>query len=308
MRSMYKNTRKSFGLFEKMYEGDFHGLKELTGYVDIDSQISGLHRGDLVVVTGEPGSGKTSLLANVALNIADRPSQKILFYSLQFPAEQLIFRMICVQGRTSAHEAIRGYIPREDWHAMTSAAGILQEAPIFIEDGETEGIEAMLKKIRRRHEKIPDLKLIIIDSIDMLAGSDMAQYADCLRKLKAAAVGLRIPVVLSASIPIEQRKSKNCPSQGRIQTIQTYADTVMHIRLDSGDYFARYNDIYRRMGGDASRRQKLLQSIPEIYMAIRAEIAVIKNTYGPKGSIFLTFIPQQFRFESDATHSQTEGP
>ena len=300
MRSMDKNIRESFKLIENLYEGSFDGLKVLTGYPEIDEQISGLHCGDLVAVVGDSGSGKTSFLANVTLNVADQSKQKVLFYSLQYPAAQLVLRMLCMKGKVSAHEIIRGYILLEDWHAMTNAAGILHEAPLLIEDDAIENINCMLKKIRLRQQKIPDLKLIIIDSIDMLAVSGTAHYSECLRTLKAAAVDMRIPFLISAFIRKEHTKTKRKTTlfEERIQAIETYADTIMHIRMDSGNISARYNDIYRKRKGDINR-QKLLPCIPEIYMAVRTEIAIIKNTYGPKGSVFLTFIPQQFRYESD---------
>jgi hypothetical protein len=72
----------------------------------------------------------------------------------------------------------------------------------------------------------------------------------------------------------------------------------MHIRSDSGSLFARYNDIYRQIEGEPNR-EHILPYVPEVYMAVKIEIAFIKNTYGPKGSLFLKFIPRQFRFEAD---------
>jgi len=169
MRSMAKNIGKSFKLIENLYEGSFDGLKVLTGYPEIDEQISGLHCVDLVAVVGDSGSGKTSFLANVALNIADQSSQRVLFYSLQYPAVQLAQRMLFIKGKRSAHEMIRGYITIEDWHEMTNTSWTLSNLPLLIEDGAVEDVDCMLKKIRLRQQKIPDLKLIIIDSIDMLA-------------------------------------------------------------------------------------------------------------------------------------------
>jgi replicative DNA helicase len=300
MRSIAKNIRKSFKLIENLYVGSFDGLKVLTGYPEIDEQISGLHCGDLVTVIGDSGSGKTSFLANAALNIADQSKQKVLFYSLQYPAVQLALKMLFIKGKRSAYEMIRGYITIEDWHKMVNTAWTLSNLHLLIEDGAVEDVDCMLKKIRRRQQKIPDLKLIIIDSIDMLAVSGTAHYSECLRKIKAAAVDMRIPFLISAFMQKEHTKTKRKTTlfEDRIQAIETYSDTIMHIRMDSGNISARYNDIYRKRKGNINR-QKLLPCMPEIYMPVRTEIAIIKNTYGPKGSVFLTFIPHQFIYESD---------
>lgn len=302
MRSMDKNVRKTWDLFENLYEADsdFGGIKVFTGYSAIDDYISGLHAGDLVAVVGQAGSGKTSFLLNIALNIAGKSKQKVMFYSLQYTAIQLVFRMICIKGEASAHEIIRGYITKEDYHTMVSAASKLRKAPLFIQEASVEDIDSMLKKLRLRQEKLQDLKVVIIDSIDMLTETDMVQYSECLRKLKAAAVDMSIPILFSAFIPKKHmnKTPKTTSPQERLQAIEIYADTVMHIRSDSGSLFARYNDIYRQIEGKPDREQ-MLPYVPEVYMAVKTEIALIKNTYGSKGSVFLTFIPRQFRFESD---------
>ena len=282
----------------------------LTGYSVIDDQLSGLHCGDLVAVIGESGSGKTSFLANVALNVADQSKQSVLFYSFQHPATHLVLRMICMKGKTSAHRVIRGRILKEEWNAVLSAAGKLREAPLLIDDRPVEAVDSMLASMRRRRAIIRNLKLVMIDSIDMLAGGDMVRYNKCLRKLKAMAMELHIPIVFSTFMRKDYTKAerKNAVSWEKMQSTETYADIIMHMRIDAGDLLVRYNDIYGRIASDINRRQKLLSFIPEIYMARRAEFAVIKNTYGPKGSIFLTFIPQQFRFESDDTAEQDAEP
>ena len=218
MRSMNKNVKETFSLFETLYEegSDFSAFKIFTGYVDLDNQISGLHRGDLVAIVGDAGVGKTAFLSNIALNVAAHSNQKVLFYSLQYPAVQLVLRLICIKGWVSHHEIIRGYVENESWHKMTSAAADLLNAPLLIEDSALELDHDMLRKMRLRQEKLPDLKLIIIDSIDMLAGGHIAQYSECLRKLKAAALDMRIPILFSDFIRKEHKKKiwDNCLLSG----------------------------------------------------------------------------------------------
>lgn len=302
MRSMDKNVRTAMDLFEDLYvaDADFRGIKLITGYDAVDESISGLHSGDLVAVVGQAGSGKSSFLANVALNIADRAKQRVLFYSLQHPVAQLVMRMMCIKGQASYYDIMRGYITIEDYRKMTSAACNLLRTPLFIQDGAMEGIEMMLKHMRRRLEKMRDMKVILIDSFDMIAGADVNQYAECLRKLKAAAVDMNIPILFSACISERRLKTqrKSASPEDRLQAIEIYADTVLHIRTESGRLVARYNDVYKKIESNPKRRY-ILPYVQEIFMAVKTEIAIIKNTYGPKGSVFLTFIPRQFRFEED---------
>ncbi len=41
-----------------------------TGFDDLDQKIAGMHKGDLYIVAGRPGMGKTSFVLNVAANAA----------------------------------------------------------------------------------------------------------------------------------------------------------------------------------------------------------------------------------------------
>jgi replicative DNA helicase len=82
-----------------------------TGFTQLDRKMAGLHNGDLYIVAGRPGMGKTSLVLNMAVNVAlprrravqdandpyaegdiEEPGDGVAFFSLEMPREQLAAR------------------------------------------------------------------------------------------------------------------------------------------------------------------------------------------------------------------------
>jgi len=66
-----------------------------TGLKFIDDVTDGLHRGEVWIVAGRSGSGKTSLALQMAHSFSDNPAYSILFLSLEMKGWELVSRMFC---------------------------------------------------------------------------------------------------------------------------------------------------------------------------------------------------------------------
>src|SRR5262245_39535384 len=66
-----------------------------TGFTDFDRKTGGLRGGDLLIVAGRPGMGKTTLAINMGENVALNPNVRgsVLIFSMEMPREQLVLRM-----------------------------------------------------------------------------------------------------------------------------------------------------------------------------------------------------------------------
>lgn len=73
-------------------EGGITGLT--TGYTDLDEMTSGWQKSDLVIVAGRPSMGKTAFAMNLVENAVLHIDKPVLVFSLEMPAESLIFRML----------------------------------------------------------------------------------------------------------------------------------------------------------------------------------------------------------------------
>ena len=92
--------------------------------------------GDLVIVAGRPGMGKTTLAINMGENVAldHKVRGTVLIFSMEMPTEQLMTRMLASVGCVPLHDIRSGRISDQDWARISSATSQLQEGRIFIDD------------------------------------------------------------------------------------------------------------------------------------------------------------------------------
>lgn len=79
-----------------------------TSLAFIDKTTDGLHRGEIWIIAGRAGSGKTSLGLQVARSVADNPKTSVLFLSLEMKGAELVGRMFCEMQKVNSSEFIRG--------------------------------------------------------------------------------------------------------------------------------------------------------------------------------------------------------
>ena len=105
-----------------------------SGLIDLDSMTSGFHPGELVIVAGRPGMGKTALALSLGRNAAVDHKKGIGMFSLEMSNHQLAMRLLCAEGRVDSHLVRTGKLPKKQWQNLSYAVGELAEAPIFLDD------------------------------------------------------------------------------------------------------------------------------------------------------------------------------
>ena len=105
-----------------------------TGFTDLDKMTSGLHGGEMIVIAARPSMGKTSLAMNIAEHVAIEQQLPVGVFSLEMTAESLVLRMLCSRSRVNLRNIREGFLAERDFPKLTSAAGKLASAPLFIDD------------------------------------------------------------------------------------------------------------------------------------------------------------------------------
>ena len=252
-----------------------------TGFTDFDELTSGLQQSDLVIVAGRPSMGKTSFAMNIAEHAVIKHKLHTAIFSMEMSSEQLIMRMLSSLGRIDQHKVRTGKLDDDDWPRLTSAVGILAEAPLFIDDTPaltpTE-LRARARRLKREH----GLDLIIVDYLQLLTvpgtrENRTAEISEISRSLKAMAKELDVPLVALSQLnrSLEQRPNKR-PVMSDLResgAIEQDADVISFIYRD---------EVYNEDSPDKGT----------------AEIIIAKQRNGPIGTVRLTFLGQYTRFEN----------
>jgi len=155
----------SFDRMEELHrnKGQLRGIR--TGYRDLDNMTAGLQRSDmtaglqrsdLFILAARPAMGKTTLVTNLAYNVATIAKQPVLFFSLEMSKEQLVDRMLSDASGVDAWNIRTGNLSDDDFSKLSEAMGELAEAPIFIDDTPGLSVLEMRTKARRvSHEPKP---------------------------------------------------------------------------------------------------------------------------------------------------------
>ena len=256
-----------------------------TGFTKLDELTAGLQKSDLIILAGRPSMGKTAFALNIAKNAAVDDSSAIAIFSLEMSKEQLSFRMLSSEARIDSSRLRRGFITQDDWIRITDAAGILSQAPIFIDDSANISvmeIRAKARRLKREH----NIGLVIIDYIQLMKGRASAERRDLevseiSRSLKALAKELNVPVLALSQLnrKLEERSDKR-PQLADLResgALEQDADVVAFIYRD---------ELYNREENNPHKG--------------KAEIILAKQRNGPTGTAILTFLNSYTRFENYA--------
>tara|TARA_R110002012_G_scaffold162653_3_gene324915 strand:- start:1122 stop:2447 length:1326 start_codon:yes stop_codon:yes gene_type:complete len=77
-----------------------------TGYASLDKFAGGLTRGEITIVGGRPGHGKTTVLINILANVLES-GYKAMFFSRELPNSELLKKIICLESQELSYSMVR---------------------------------------------------------------------------------------------------------------------------------------------------------------------------------------------------------
>ncbi len=280
---------ESFDRMEELHrnKGQLRGVR--TGYRDLDNMTAGLQRSDLIILAARPAMGKTTLVTNLAYNVATIAKQPVLFFSLEMSKEQLVDRMLADASGVDAWNIRTGNLSDDDFSKLSDAMGEMAEAPIYIDDTPGVSVLEMRTKARRAAHDQP-LGLIIVDYLQLMQGTGrdggnrVQEVSEISRGLKLLARELNVPVIALSQLSrsVEQR-TPQVPQLSDLResgSIEQDADIVMFI----------YREAYYNPDTD---RENI------------TDLIIAKHRNGPTGKVELYFHPERLRFMSlDRKHEE----
>ncbi|AMV71661.1 replicative DNA helicase [Desulfuromonas carbonis] len=294
-RPSYFSTREimkdTFKAIEKLYDRKEAVTGVPTGFTDLDTMTAGLQPGDLVIVAGRPSMGKTAFALNMIEHAAVHAAEPVptIIFSLEMSKEQLVQRLLCSVSKVDASRLRTGHLGDSDWPKLTSGAGLLTEAPIYIDDTPAISVLELRAKARRLKAE-RNLGMIVVDYLQLMTGhnaeSRQQEISEISRSLKALAKELSVPVIALSQLnrSLENRTDKR-PIMADLResgAIEQDADVIMFVYREA---------VYCEA---CKSKEKTCDKGHER----NAEIVIGKQRNGPIGTVNLTFLGAFTRFEN----------
>src|SRR6266550_5798000 len=159
---------ESMAALEHIQQRDSRFAGVPTGFQDLDELLSGLQKGNLIIVAARPGVGKSAFVTNLARNVAVDAGEPVVMFSLEMSRFQIGMRLLCGEARVPWDRVRSGRVATEEWSRLAEAAEVLHEAPLYIVDSGNVTIVDIRAKARRLKSK-QGLGLIIVDYLQLMS-------------------------------------------------------------------------------------------------------------------------------------------
>ncbi len=302
-------------------DGGLAGIS--TGLIDLDKQIGGLHKSDLIILAGRPSMGKTALATNIAMNIARNYAYEpqpdgtrktvrggiVAFYSLEMSADQLAGRLLSDASGVPSDKIRKGEIDTSEFGRLKEASMEISSAPLYIDD--TGGITlAKLTARARRLKRTAGLDCLIVDYLQLVTIGDgggqmnrVQEVSTITMGLKSLAKELAIPVIalsqLSRTVESRDDKRPQLSDLRESGSIEQDADIVMFVFRESY-YLGRAEP--KEGTEDHMKWQEEMDRTNGM-----AEVIIGKQRHGPIGTVKLSFEANTVRFGNLARQDRYDG-
>ena len=292
-------VNKAIGMVENYFnrQGTLGGLA--SGFAELDRMTDGMHGGEMIIIAARPSMGKTSLAMNIAESVVLNQKLPVGVFSLEMTAESLVLRMLCSNARVNLRNIREGFMSESDFPKLTSSAGKMSSAPLYIDD--TPGLSILQLRTRaRRMWQQHGIKLFVIDYLQLLHSTSrraqenrQQEIAEISSGIKALAKELSIPIIVLAQLNRELEKDKS--RKPRLSDLRESGSIEQDADLVGLLYKPATED------EDAPQTEDSPDGIP-------VNLLIAKQRNGPTGDVQLTFLKPYTRFETAAKVSDEDIP
>lgn len=253
-----------------------------TPFYRLNETLGGFRNGELIIVGGRPGHGKSSIALQFAWHTVFRLGIEVALVTLEMPVEAQVARLIVQHGHLDAQRVKLGYTGADERRRLSLAAADVQESMLWIDDRPGQTSSAIRRSVRELTSRRP-IGMVIVDHLHLIQGDEdqRKRFARIADDLQILARDLNVPVLALAQV------GRKCEDEGRAPgspdlkesgKLEENADVIM---------FAYRPEAYQRF-----EAREDLRGV--------ADLIITKNRNGPVGKVPLIFLGAQMRFENKA--------
>ena len=210
-----------------------------TGLQRLDALTGGWRGGQLIVLAGRPGMGKSAVMLHFA-RAAAAAGIPVCIFSLEMPAEQLTGRMLVGDSGIAPTAFRTGNVDGPGWSRLEQAGANLSAMPVYLNDRANISMNSIRSQCKAMHRR-GRCGMVVIDYLQLV---DTAmrnpnttrerEIADASRAAKLLAKELDVPVILLSQLSrkVEEQRDDKTPKLSHLResgAIEQDADMVIFI-------------------------------------------------------------------------------
>jgi replicative DNA helicase len=196
--SLKQFSMEAADVYEERYRAEKIVTGVPTGISDLDMLTFGQHPGDLTLLAGRPGMGKTATVLNWAKHAAEEGIGSLIV-SLEMPTQQLFDRLVAMDTGINGMNIRIGNFNTMQYQMVNDSISRLYGLPIYIDDRGGLEFSEIRRTVRRQIKTHPEIKIVYIDHLQLVRGKNQQnrnlEIGEISSGLKALAKELRIPIV-----------------------------------------------------------------------------------------------------------------
>ncbi|MBR1502995.1 MAG: AAA family ATPase [Prevotella sp.] len=284
---------------EKVLDIWEHGVKpgKTVGWGEFDEHVQ-WEPGRMLIVVGEPGTGKSTFIDDLILNLAIQHQWKAAFYSPEmFPMERHIYRLATTitgckfrEYKVETEKGIDRHIPVVTRETAEGVINWMDENLFFITETGGRTIDKILHQAEQLQLRY-GIKVVLIDPFSYIqlpdtAKSDTMKIGDILAEIELFAhrTGLFVIVIAHPTKPQKDLHGKKNQSVTSLYDISGSAE--FYNRTDYGLVL---------VNADPDPKDKYVQGNPNLHILKVIFNKVRDDNMGHKGECYLSFDPETYR-------------
>jgi len=293
-----------------------------TGFSNLDKKINGLNKGNMIIIAGRPGMGKSTLSLNIAYNVAKNTRKTVLYFSLEMESDRLVTKLFSRVGHVDSKRIDNGYLTNEERVQLAEAKNKLVNVPLLIDSKRSNSMEDIIIKSKKILDRVKEIGLIVVDHIGITDKEKGMRFNSTIEELeyksrlcKKMAGELNTPVIcvcqLNRNVEVRESKLPQISDLRGSGNLEQDADQVLLLYSDK--YYEKQGIAVKKKGNnsintsnkenennnDSSMKpQQNRLGDPKDGQLVSVNIA--KNRSGEMGKCFLYFFPQFSSFEVPA--------
>lgn len=201
-----------------------------TGLGCLDALTSGMREGQLILLGGRPGRGKSALSAQIARTAA-RDGKRVLIFPMEMSPRQVVERGLLSESATRRHD-LRDYRSEyrdSAWAALVRQAGALAGLPMWFDRQESPTVGQMTMKAQTQKDR-HGLDLIVVDYVQRMTLSAKTEnrtvgVAENIQRLKSLARRLEVPVLAAYQLDTVDESQEQRPSAANLAQCKQVAES-----------------------------------------------------------------------------------